>query len=182
MSQPHPSSHSIPHAGGVIRVVQLTDTHLCKAQGGTLLGMDTDHSRQAVIELVKAERPGIDLLLGTGDLSDQGAVEAYRRLQEYFAQLTDASCWLPGNHDDRANMELVADVQWTFPLDFVEVVYGNGTKTERTVVSGKDLPAFMTKQFRIPFNASGMNWVRFAAWDTAGNGALTQPLRIGTPQ
>jgi Icc protein len=109
MSQRHPSHHSIPHPGGVVRVVQLTDTHLCKAQGGTLLGMDTDHSLQAVIDLVKAERPEIDLLLGTGDLSDQGAVEAYRRLQEYFAQLTDASCWLPGNHDDRANMELVAN-------------------------------------------------------------------------
>ncbi len=52
-------------------MVQLTDTHLCKQHGGTLLGMDTDHSLQAVIDLVKAERPAIDLLLGTGDLSDR---------------------------------------------------------------------------------------------------------------
>jgi Icc protein len=109
MPQSRPSYEHIPLPGGVARLVQLTDTHLCKAQGGTLLGMDTDHSLQAVIDLVKAERPEIDLLLGTGDLSDQGAMEAYRRLQEYFAQLTDASCWLPGNHDDRANMEEVAD-------------------------------------------------------------------------
>ena len=109
MSQSLPPCHSIPHPGGIVRLVQLTDTHLCKAQGGKLLGMDTDHSLQAVIDLVQLERPDIDLLLGTGDLSDQGAMEAYRRLQEYFAQLTDASCWLPGNHDDRANMELVAD-------------------------------------------------------------------------
>ncbi|MDH4039793.1 MAG: 3',5'-cyclic-AMP phosphodiesterase, partial [Gammaproteobacteria bacterium] len=109
MSESFPASQVIPHPGGIARVVQLTDTHLCKAQGGTLLGMDTDHSLQAVIDLVKAERPQIDLLLGTGDLSDQGALEAYRRLQEYFAQLTATSCWLPGNHDDRANMESVAD-------------------------------------------------------------------------
>ena len=104
-----PSSHTIAHSGGPVRLVQLTDTHLCKLQGGTLLGMDTDHSLQSVIDLVKVERPTIDLLLGTGDLSDQGALEAYRRLQEYFAQLTDDNCWLPGNHDDRANMESVAD-------------------------------------------------------------------------
>jgi Icc protein len=71
--------------------------------------MDTDHSLQAVIDLVKKERPVIDLLLGTGDLSDQGSLEAYRRLQQYFAQLTDTHCWLPGNHDDRANMASVAD-------------------------------------------------------------------------
>jgi Icc protein len=109
MPQSRLESHVIPHPGGIARVVQLTDTHLCKSQGGTLLGMDTDHSLQAVIDLVKAERPDIDLLLGTGDLSDQGAIEAYRRLQEYFAQLTQTSCWLPGNHDDRANMAAVAD-------------------------------------------------------------------------
>jgi len=89
--------------------VQLTDTHLCKIHGGTLLGMDTDHSLQAVIDLVKAQRPTIDLLLGTGDLSDQGAVEAYRRLQQYFSQLTNSHCWLPGNHDNRENMAAVAD-------------------------------------------------------------------------
>jgi len=92
------------HPGGVVRVVQLTDTHLCQQQGGTLLGMDTDHSLQAVLDLVKLERPVIDVLLGTGDLSDRGAPEAYQRLQAYFGQLTANSCWLPGNHDDRAAM------------------------------------------------------------------------------
>jgi Icc protein len=92
------------HAGGVVRVVQLTDTHLCKQRGGTLLGMDTDHSLQAVIDLVKRERPTIDVLLGTGDLSDQGAPEAYHRLQAYFGQLDTNCYWLPGNHDDRQAM------------------------------------------------------------------------------
>tara|TARA_R110001592_G_scaffold363393_1_gene687167 strand:+ start:7491 stop:8330 length:840 start_codon:yes stop_codon:yes gene_type:complete len=109
MSQPLPHCQTISHSGDSVHIVQLTDTHLCKMQGGTLLGMDTDHSLQAVIDLVKAERPAIDLLLGTGDLSDQGALEAYRRLQQYFAQLTEVNCWLPGNHDDRANMTAVAD-------------------------------------------------------------------------
>ena len=109
MSQQLPHSQTISHRGDTVSIVQLTDTHLFKMHGGTLLGMDTDHSLQAVIDLVKAERPTIDLLLGTGDLSDQGALEAYRRLQEYFAQLTEANCWLPGNHDDRANMTAVVD-------------------------------------------------------------------------
>tara|TARA_R110001599_G_scaffold353459_1_gene592513 strand:- start:218703 stop:219542 length:840 start_codon:yes stop_codon:yes gene_type:complete len=109
MSQPLSHCQTISHSGDSVRIVQLTDTHLCKVQGGTLLGMDTDHSLQAVIDLVKAERPVMDLLLGTGDLSDQGALEAYRRLQQYFAQLTEVNCWLPGNHDDRANMAAVAD-------------------------------------------------------------------------
>ena len=109
MSQPSSHCQTISHSGDAVHVVQLTDTHLCKIHGGTLLGMDTDHSLQAVIDLVKAQRPTIDLLLGTGDLSDQGAVEAYRRLQQYFSQLTNSHCWLPGNHDNRENMAAVAD-------------------------------------------------------------------------
>jgi Icc protein len=91
----------------VVQLVQLTDTHLCRSRGGTLLGMDTDHSLQAVINLVQKERPDIDLLLGTGDLSDGGASSAYERLQDYFDQLTRVNYWLPGNHDDRAAMEAV---------------------------------------------------------------------------
>ena len=88
--------------------MQLTDTHLCQSRGGTLLGMDTDHSLQAVIDLVKKERPTVDLLLATGDLSDGGAREAYERLQDYFSQLTGANYWLTGNHDSRPAMEAAA--------------------------------------------------------------------------
>ena len=68
-----------------------------------------------------------------------------------------------------------ADVEWTFPLDFVEVVWGDGKKADRQVISAKDLPPFGTKHFSIPFNASGKSWVRFAVWDSAGDGAFVQP-------
>ncbi|MCB1698963.1 MAG: metallophosphoesterase, partial [Halioglobus sp.] len=83
MSRPVPAIHELEHTGGTVRVVQLTDTHLCHSRGGKLLGVDTDRSLQAVIDLVKSERPAVDLLLATGDLSDQGAPDAYVRLQEY---------------------------------------------------------------------------------------------------
>jgi Icc protein len=104
MSRSVPAIHELQHPGGTVRVVQLTDTHLCHSRGGKLLGVDTDRSLQAVIDLVRAERPAVDLLLGTGDLSDQGAPDAYVRLQGYFDQLTPDHFWLPGNHDDRAAM------------------------------------------------------------------------------
>jgi Icc protein len=92
----------------VVRVVQLTDTHLFPTHGATLLGMDTDHSLQAVIDLVQKERPTMDLVLGTGDLADGGAGPAYERLQKYFDQLTASNYWLPGNHDSRPRMEAAA--------------------------------------------------------------------------
>ena len=108
MSQSRHNIQSVDAQGDVVRVVQLTDTHLCHVRGGTLLGMDTDHSLQAVIDLVKKERIDVDLLLGTGDLADGGAGPAYERLQLYFDQLTDDNYWLPGNHDSRAKMEAAA--------------------------------------------------------------------------
>jgi Icc protein len=105
MSSPVHSVQYVDAKDDVVRVVQLTDTHLCQSRGGRLLGMDTDHSLQAIIDLVRRERPGIDLLLGTGDLADGGAQNAYDRLQGYFDQVTPAHYWLPGNHDSRPRME-----------------------------------------------------------------------------
>jgi hypothetical protein len=73
---------------------------------------------------------------------------------------------------------IVADVEWTFPLEFVEVVWGDGERTDRQIIPGTNLPPFGTHEFRIPFNATGKKWVRFAAWDSAGNGALVQPIKL----
>ena len=77
-----------------------------------------------------------------------------------------------------ASTVLTAEVQWTFPLDFVEVVYGDGNSTGSVVVSTTDLPAFSSRTFQVPFDASEQAWVRFAAWDSAGNGAMTMPVRL----
>lgn len=73
---------------------------------------------------------------------------------------------------------ITADVEWTFPLDFVEVVWGDGRTTDRQIISTKDLPPFGKKRFEIPFNATGKKWVRFAAWDVATNGAFVQPISL----
>ncbi len=71
---------------------------------------------------------------------------------------------------------IVADVDYTFPLEFVEVVSGDGTKTESQIVRATDLGALGTKHFAIPFDATGKKWVRFAVWDSAVNGAFVQPV------
>jgi hypothetical protein len=73
---------------------------------------------------------------------------------------------------------ITADVEWTFPLEFAEVVWGDGQKTERQIIPATHLPAFGKHSFKIPFDATGKKWVRFAVWDTAGNGALVQPIKL----
>lgn len=74
--------------------------------------------------------------------------------------------------------EIVADAEWTFPLEFFEAVWGDGQRVNRRVVSATNLPAFGVRRFRIPFDADGTKWVRFALWDSAGNGAFTQPWHL----
>lgn len=71
-----------------------------------------------------------------------------------------------------------AEVEWTFPLDFVELVWGDGTAAHTQEISATDLPAFGKHTFEIPFDTSGKKWIRFGAWDSAGNGAFTQPVLL----
>ncbi len=73
---------------------------------------------------------------------------------------------------------IVADVEWTFPLEFVEVIWGDGRTTDRRIVPATHLSPFGRHRFEIPFEAAGQKWVRFAAWDSAGNGALVQPVKV----
>ena len=122
MTEPGHHIQIVDATDGVVQVVQLTDTHLFPALGGTLLGMDTDYSLQAVIDLVQKERPVMDLVLGTGDLADGGAGMAYDRLQEYFDQLTASNYWLPGNHDSRPRMEAAA----TSPMRLCKEIRSGG--------------------------------------------------------
>lgn len=79
-----------------------------------------------------------------------------------------------------ASRTVNADVEWTFPLEFAEVVWGDGKKIDRKVISATELPAFGKKHFSIPFDASGKTWVRFAVWDSAGNGAFAQPVWLAS--
>ena len=76
------------------------------------------------------------------------------------------------------NSKVVADIDWTFPLDMVEIVWGDGVNTGRQVIPTADLPPFGTHHFEIPFDAKGKKWIRFAAWDSASEGAMTQPQRL----
>jgi hypothetical protein len=77
-----------------------------------------------------------------------------------------------------ANGVYTAEVEWTFPPEFVELVWGDGDKTDRQIISATGVAPFSSHTFKIPFNATGKKWVRFGAWDSAGNGAFTQPVHL----
>ena len=90
-----------------LRIVQVTDTHLEQHAGGTLLGMDTDHSLAHVLRLVQAAPDAPDLLLATGDIANHASDEAYVRARAAFDVVGVPWAWLPGNHDEREPMQRV---------------------------------------------------------------------------
>ena len=77
-----------------------------------------------------------------------------------------------------AKRTFVIDVDWTWPAEFVELVWGDGKTTGREISSATSLAPFSTHRYRLPFDATGKKWIRFAAWDSAGNGAFTQPVHL----
>ncbi|MGG2395592.1 3',5'-cyclic-AMP phosphodiesterase [Pseudomonas sp. SH1-B] len=96
-----------PHPDSSVLLVQLSDSHLFAEADGKLLGMDTCDSLQRVIERVKQEQPQIDLILATGDLSQDGSEASYQRFRQLTAAI-DAPCrWLAGNHDETPPMQAV---------------------------------------------------------------------------
>ncbi|MCF6405476.1 hypothetical protein L3C95_21410 [Chitinophaga filiformis] len=65
-------------------------------------------------------------------------------------------------------------LQWTFPMNFVEIISGDGKKVYRERVPLTNTKAFGDKSFQFPVSLRGRKWVRVEAWDVAANGAFSQ--------
>jgi Icc protein len=91
-----------------VLLVQLTDSHLYAEADGKLLGLVTRDTLQRVIEQVLVEQPAIDLVLATGDLSQDGTRESYQAFDEMTACLGAPIRWFAGNHDETLGMQAYA--------------------------------------------------------------------------
>ena len=85
-------------------VLQISDTHL-RAVPNTPPDRDPDVALAATIDAVRNVHA--DLVLLTGDLSDDGSVPALQRLRSTVAVLSPAILAIPGNHDDPDNVHAV---------------------------------------------------------------------------
>jgi hypothetical protein len=57
-------------------------------------------------------------------------------------------------------------------------VWSDGKKVDRELIRMTDMAPFSSHKFHTSVDAAGKKWVRFAVWDSAGNGALTQPTHL----
>ena len=91
-----------------VHVVQLTDAHLFADPAGSMLGLKTRDSLRHVVAQVQREQPLVDLLLCTGDLSQDASVASYEAFRELTTPFAVPTRWLPGNHDEARVMAEVA--------------------------------------------------------------------------
>ncbi|MFD2144276.1 hypothetical protein [Mucilaginibacter antarcticus] len=69
-------------------------------------------------------------------------------------------------------------VKWTYPLQFADLITGDGAKVYHQRIDLKNTTAFGDKTFKIPVNLKGKKWIRLEVWDAAVNGAFTQTVWI----
>ncbi|RDI37202.1 3',5'-cyclic-AMP phosphodiesterase [Aquicella lusitana] len=94
-------------AQAAFNIIQISDTHLFADSEGILLGVKTQASFKAVVDLVQREAGKIDLILLSGDLSQDGSKEAYIRLANFLKSVNVPIYCVPGNHD---NVKVMAHV------------------------------------------------------------------------
>lgn len=80
------------------------------------------------------------------------------------------------NLSTSGNATLNMSLDWTFPMNFIDVVSGDGKNIYRERIDLNETRAFGKKAFSWPIKLKGRKWVRAEAWDIAANGAFTQMI------
>ena len=69
-------------------------------------------------------------------------------------------------------------IDWTFPLNFMEIISGDGEKVFREKIDLNATQAFGSDSFERTVALPNRKWVRLEVWDTAANGAFTQTIYL----
>jgi Icc protein len=98
-----------PGSVRVIKVLQITDTHLFADSSGSLLGLNTEQSLEAVTADIRGRNQPADLVLATGDLAHDGTTAAYNRIFSHLEDFGLPVYCLPGNHDEALKLQQTLD-------------------------------------------------------------------------
>ena len=85
-------------------IVQLTDCHITAAGGLVAERVDPTPGLRRAVEHIGSLGDEVALVIGTGDLVNDGSTDEYDRLGELLAPLSVPWLPIPGNHDDRTLM------------------------------------------------------------------------------
>ena len=84
--------------------------------------------------------------------------------------------------DERGKINLEAELRWTFPLSFAEIIGSDGKQTYRERIDLSETSDFGKHTIKHAyFPKKELKWFRFEVWDVAQNGAFTQPVYLTQP-
>ncbi|MFJ9708334.1 metallophosphoesterase [Streptomyces sp. NPDC101234] len=151
-----------------MRILHLSDTHLDRTDAPNKRGVNATASLRLMLDELR-HLQGLDAVVVTGDLADDGAVEAYTTLRTLIGAYAQArgipAIYTTGNHDER---EAFAKVLGSGHLaadgtDRAELVFG---PEERAAVSSVGGRRFVTLDSLVPGKVYGrlgtaqLEWLR----------------------
>jgi hypothetical protein len=78
---------------------------------------------------------------------------------------------------DKTGMANISfDVQWTFPLQYAEIISGDGKDVYRHKINLDSTLPFNKQTITQRIHLPNRRWVRLEVWDVAANGAFTQTI------
>ena len=84
-------------------LAQVSDTHLVGDASASVWGQNPATNLASVLDAM----PPVDAIAVTGDIADDGTVEAYRLADSLMQRRARRRYFIPGNHDDPAAMAAV---------------------------------------------------------------------------
>ncbi len=121
MATIHHTASRADRTKGTRLLVQLTDSHIRADAGFTYDGIDTRESLQGVMALMRARHARPDVVVLTGDLSDDGSQAAYAWLRGCLTTLAVPAYCIPGNHDDAVVLRAVLPGDNVHVTDWAEL-------------------------------------------------------------
>ncbi|WP_405645500.1 metallophosphoesterase [Streptomyces sp. NBC_00019] len=160
-----------------MRILHLSDTHLERTDAPNRHGVNAhDSLRRMLAELRHVQ--GVDAIVVTGDLANDGAVEAYTAVRELFGEFAQTLGGAPvfyttGNHDERAAFAEVLGSGHPEPGRVLESAAG-----ERAAVSMVAGWRFVTLDSLVPgkvhghLGAAQLDWLRGVLATPSPNGTV----------
>jgi len=98
-----------------LRIVQVSDCHVAREPRADYRGRSADEGLISLLPAIRRWRP--DLLIVTGDVSEDGSAASYGRVAAFLSTAGAPALALPGNHDDAGSMRrYFAQGPWGGPL------------------------------------------------------------------